>query len=312
MLALTPFGLVRGAAAAPAAASSAAVAVRCPPAPPHPRERLIARPQWLANTIVTEYYPAPESSFSGELVAAPGILGRHRIDWLYSSRGLPMEGEGIGRDGRPYHFAGPYSEPWVNAAGRVTTPCPDGSWTRGRPVWLAFGWRTAQGKVTFPLAQGGWSQGPPRQVVPPPRDLRFRPGHSLPLTYWHSVAVDPRLVPRGSRIFIPAYCDKPNRGWFVAEDTGGAIIGHHVDVYRPAPPLPLSDQGRLLTHQRVFVVPPRGSAPRLLPSCSGSARRRRRSASTSHHARAAVEGTVRRQIAGNSIVSDPPPAAAEA
>jgi 3D (Asp-Asp-Asp) domain-containing protein len=38
------------------------------------------------------------------------------------------------------------------------------------------------------------------------------------------VAVDPRLIPLGSRMFIPGY------GQAIAGDTGGAIIGHRIDL----------------------------------------------------------------------------------
>jgi 3D (Asp-Asp-Asp) domain-containing protein len=40
-----------------------------------------------------------------------------------------------------------------------------------------------------------------------------------------AVAVDPRYIPMGSRMFIPGY----GRGR--AEDTGGAVKGYHVDVW---------------------------------------------------------------------------------
>ena len=84
--------------------------------------------------------------------------------------------------------------------------------------------------------------------------------------YWRTVAVDRRLIPSGSRVFVPAYCARPNRGWFLARDTGGAILGRHVDVYRPAPGSPGAAQR--LTDQRVFIVPPQ-SVPgiRRLPRC---------------------------------------------
>ena len=48
-------------------------------------------------------------------------------------------------------------------------------------------------------------------------------------------------------------------GWFTANDTGGAINGRHVDVYR-APPDAVDDPGRNLVKQRIYVVPP-GQAP---------------------------------------------------
>ena len=40
--------------------------------------------------------------------------------------------------------------------------------------------------------------------MPLPR-VRIASGRSLPLTYYRSVAVDPRLIRAGSRIYIPAY-----------------------------------------------------------------------------------------------------------
>ena len=40
----------------------------------------------------------------------------------------------------------------------------------------------------------------------------------------HGVAVDPDLIPLGSRLWIPGY------GHAVADDTGGRIQGHRVDL----------------------------------------------------------------------------------
>ncbi|MBC8101061.1 MAG: 3D domain-containing protein [Cytophagales bacterium] len=40
----------------------------------------------------------------------------------------------------------------------------------------------------------------------------------------HGIAVDPDLIPIGSRLWIPGY------GHAIADDTGGRIRGHHVDV----------------------------------------------------------------------------------
>lgn len=224
------------------AALVAAAALGCPPPPPAPPPvRRITHPRWLSGTVITEYWPAPESWFGGTLVRAAGLAGKHPYDWLYGARGLAMQGEGLGRDGRVYHFAGPYGLGWVNASGRSTAPCRKaaGYWTNGRPYRLAS-----------------------------PHLARFAPGHARTLAYWRSAAVDPRLIAFGSRIFVPAYCTTPARGWLVARDTGGAIIGPHIDVYRSPPAQRPAGVhwGTLLRGQKIFVVPP-GTTPKRMPRC---------------------------------------------
>lgn len=42
-----------------------------------------------------------------------------------------------------------------------------------------------------------------------------------------AVAVDPRVIPMGSKLYIPGY------GWGRAVDTGGAIHGRKIDVWLP-------------------------------------------------------------------------------
>jgi 3D (Asp-Asp-Asp) domain-containing protein len=46
-----------------------------------------------------------------------------------------------------------------------------------------------------------------------------------------------------------------NGGWFEADDTGGAIVGRHIDIFRPPPANP-ADQGNFATGQRVYIVAP--------------------------------------------------------
>ena len=61
------------------------------------------------------------------------------------------------------------------------------------------------------------------------------PGFGIPASGSHAhvgrtVAVDPTVIPIGSLIFI----DLPGVGWRLAEDTGGAIKGHHIDLLLPS------------------------------------------------------------------------------
>ncbi len=256
-------GLAAG-ASWPAGATSAAGSVRagaCPAPQQPPAETQIRRPRWLASVLITEYFPAPERFFDGRLVRAPGLPGRHRIDWLYSARGLAMQGEGIGLDGRFYHFAGPYSLTWRTTSGHTTYPCrlAPGYWTNGSPAWIGPTALSASHAVTYPLGAGGWSGGPPAVTIGAAASATFAAGPALRLTYWRDAAVDPRLIPAGSHLFVPAYCSSPGHGWLTAADQGGAIIGRHIDVFRAPPTTTWSSS--VLRDQRIYVVPPGFARP---------------------------------------------------
>ena len=191
--------------------------------------------RWLGGFELTEYYPALESWFTGRAVSAPGLSTPHRIDWLYSARGLSMEGDGIGLDGHQYHIDNLGSGGWLTAGGSPGAKFGTGA---NAPFWRTGGfWRSSSGQLTFPLANGNWSAGVGLRYVPPPAGISFAAGQSRPLAYMRSVAVDPRTIPEGSHIYIPAYA-AVNGGWFQADDTGGAIVGRHIDVFRPPPDQP--------------------------------------------------------------------------
>jgi 3D (Asp-Asp-Asp) domain-containing protein len=220
--------------------------------PPPPSKR--ATGKWLKDVAVTEYWPAPESWFVGKMVTAPGLPGLHRIDWLYSATGMSMEGSGIGLDGQTYHIDALGDAGWVTSTGATTSP--SNGWSAGAPYWRAGGyWRNKKRQVTFPLGAGGWSNGRGSRYVPLP-DVTFAAGSSLPLHYLQSIAVDPEVIPLGSRVYVPAYRNDGYGGWFIAQDTGGAINGRHIDVYRP-PPASALDIGQSLSAQRIFVIKPK-------------------------------------------------------
>ena len=213
-----------------------------------------AKGRWLKNTLVTEYWPAPEAWFTGALVTAPGLTTEHRIDWLYSAKGISMQGEGIGLDGQLYHIDALGSGGWLTVGGRATSAFS--SWAGGAPYWRDGGfWRNRKGGVTYPLQAGGWSAGAGRRYVPL-KGVSFALGASLPLHFWQSIAVDPSVIPLGSEVYIPALRSDGHGGWFVAQDTGGAINGHHVDVFR-SPPASPTDGGQTFTDQRIYVIKPK-------------------------------------------------------
>jgi hypothetical protein len=226
--------------------------------------RPLAKAGWLHGVLVTEYYPAPEAWFVGKKVHARGIASKHRIDWLYSATGVSMEGEGIGLDGRTYHIDALGSGGWVNGHAHATEPGRDG-WSAGPPVWRAGAfWLTHTRGLTFPLEGGDWSNGAGKRYVPLPK-VSFAAGASRPLHFYKSIAVDPGLIPLGSRVYVAAYRGTAGGGWFRAQDTGGAIDGRHIDVYRSPPATP-EDGAGTLEDQRIYVIPPGAKAGRGAPS----------------------------------------------
>jgi 3D (Asp-Asp-Asp) domain-containing protein len=251
--------------AALAAVLMLAAATVAAAAPPAAHAKPIRRAGWLRGVTVTEYYPAPEWWFAGRRVAAPGLATRHRIDWLYSATGVSMEGDGIGLDGDRYHIDGLGSGGWVDARAKSVSAGRKG-FSRS-PVWRAGAyWLTRSKLLTYPLDNGGWSAGRGVRYVPLP-GVSFAEGPSLPLDYYRSVAVDPDLIPLGSQVYIAAYRNTVGGGWFTAEDTGGAIIHKHVDVYR-TPPARADIGGNYLEDQRIYVKPPGAKMTRGAPARS--------------------------------------------
>jgi 3D (Asp-Asp-Asp) domain-containing protein len=224
----------------------------------------VSKARWLTGVRITEYYSAPENWFVGRKVTAPGIPGKHRVDWLYSAGGISMEGDGIGLDGLHYHLSAIGTPGWVTEEGVATAPGYDG-WTNGSPFWRFGGWRNKQRGVTFPLEKGGWSDGKSVRYIKAV-GVRFSPGQSLKLKPWGSIAVDPSVIAMGSRVFVPAYCKLIGHAWMTAQDRGGAIQGLHIDVYR----LPPDVRGEDLqfTGQRIYVVPPGQKLPANKPTCA--------------------------------------------
>lgn len=47
---------------------------------------------------------------------------------------------------------------------------------------------------------------------------------------WYTVAAGSGY-PMGTVIYIPALKDKPNGGWFIVQDRGGAISNSKLDIY---------------------------------------------------------------------------------
>ncbi|WP_081412089.1 3D domain-containing protein [Alicyclobacillus herbarius] len=64
---------------------------------------------------------------------------------------------------------------------------------------------------------------------------------------FRTIAVDPSVIPIGSYVYIEGL------GWRVAEDTGGAIRGRHIDVLLPSRKDAI--QFGVRRHVRIYILP---------------------------------------------------------
>lgn len=211
---------------------------------------------------VTEYYSIPERWFGGSLINT--AAGKFSRDFLLSARGVSMEGDGVARNGKHIHICDGFGTGWVRENGNPTTASK--GFPEGSPAWLRGGyWISIDHKkkrhVTFPLSHGGWSNGHGRKYYPLPSRVKFCKGSSRPLTEYRLLAVDPRLIAFGSKVYLPPYKHSKYSGWFVAGDTGGAIKGRHVDAYVPAPAKPFGSVNSF-NGIKACIIPPKSHATR--------------------------------------------------
>ena len=209
----------------------------------------------LGDFQLTYYWFAAESTFAGAKISAPGIAGTYREDFLYSAGGVPMEGTGTADSKAHVHYAGTHGGYWVTKAGVRTDPS-EGGWSKGAPYWRDGGWRNEAGGVTFQRADGTWVNGPKVGAKRPYHDL-FDAGVGTNVTEWKSIATDLGVIPRGTNVYVPQLAGSPAHGCFRADDTGGAIIGTHIDVFIPQTTLGgLPVRGEVLTLGPGEACPP--------------------------------------------------------
>lgn len=218
----------------------------------------------LGDFQLTYYWFAAEQGFVGGKVSAPGIAGTYREDFLYSARGVPMEGTGTADSTAHVHYAGTHGGYWVTKAGAKTVPSVRG-WSGGAPYWREGGYRTATGAVTFKRADGTWANGPGVGPPLPYHDL-FDAGVGTNVVEWKSIATDLGVIPRGTSVYVPQLASSPAHGCFRADDTGGAIIGTHIDVF-----IPQTTLGGLPVRGEVLTLGPGEACPPLTaPKPAGS------------------------------------------
>jgi 3D (Asp-Asp-Asp) domain-containing protein len=66
-----------------------------------PKFKIFLKDAWYESLfLVTGYHVCHEDDFNGPLVAGAGLNEKHKDDFLYSARGVPMQGTGLDTEGR--------------------------------------------------------------------------------------------------------------------------------------------------------------------------------------------------------------------
>ncbi|HEX9016518.1 MAG TPA: 3D domain-containing protein [Chloroflexota bacterium] len=123
---------------------------------------------------------------------------------------------GFEESGKQGWSAGNYLQPMLEPA---ETPEADAA-AAPQPV---------AGRVATPSSRGGAREGRSFVALVTGYCIQGRTALGTP-TQWGTLAVDPSVVPLGSRVQVEGFQEV-----FVAADTGGAVKGNWIDIYFPNP-----------------------------------------------------------------------------
>ena len=194
----------------------------------------------IANYTPGDYVPEPPKTVSATVNSVLGVINTVSEVAQYAGVGdvikLGMEGEGVVYLQNKLIEHGFYDGEADGVAGASTiNALKDFQYSRGMKADGICGRRTYSALEDAPLNLNDYEFS--SEVPDFSRVIRVEatayssaePGMSaytaLGTVCQHGViATDPSVIPLGTKVFIPGY------GYAVAEDTGGAIVGHKIDV----------------------------------------------------------------------------------
>lgn len=194
----------------------------------------------IANYTPGDYVPEPPKTVSATVNSVLGVINTVSEVAQYAGVGdvikLGMEGEGVVYLQNKLIEHGFYDGEADGVAGTSTiNALKDFQYSRGMKADGICGRRTYSALEDAPLNLNDYEFS--SEVPDFSRVIRVEatayssaePGMSaytaLGTVCQHGViATDPSVIPLGTKVFIPGY------GYAVAEDTGGAIVGHKIDV----------------------------------------------------------------------------------
>jgi 3D (Asp-Asp-Asp) domain-containing protein len=150
--------------------------------------RTTLKEAWYRSSfLITGYNVCEEQDFTGELTDGNGLAEKHRYNFLYSAAGIPMQGTGQASDGRYIRLVSMSGGWYRNASGNPVAV--------NNPENVYFGYATS--------VKGAFGN-----VIED-----------------HSIAVDPKIIPKKARVYITDVGER------FADDRGSAIQGYHIDNF---------------------------------------------------------------------------------
>ena len=194
----------------------------------------------IANYTPGDYVPEPPKTVSATVNSVLGVINTVSEVAQYAGVGdvikLGMEGEGVVYLQNKLIEHGFYDGEADGVAGTSTiNALKDFQYSRGMKADGICGRRTYSALEDAPLNLNDYEFS--SEVPDFSRVIRVeatayssaQPGMSAytalgTVCQRGVIATDPSVIPLGTKVFIPGY------GYAVAEDTGGAIVGHKIDV----------------------------------------------------------------------------------
>ena len=194
----------------------------------------------IANYTPGDYVPEPPKTVSATVNSVLGVINTVNEVAQYAGVGdvikLGMEGEGVVYLQNKLIEHGFYDGEADGVAGATTIDAlKDFQYSRGMKADGICGRRTYSALEDAPLNLNDYEFS--SEVPDFSRVIRVEatayssaePGMSAytalgTVCQRGVIATDPSVIPLGTKVFIPGY------GYAVAEDTGGAIVGHKIDV----------------------------------------------------------------------------------
>jgi 3D (Asp-Asp-Asp) domain-containing protein len=184
----------------------------------------------IPDVYVTGYYCVYNSELDGRGIITKTISDipyNLKASFLFGGRGVAMQGSGrTGPNGEYIKYTGGGGY-FIRLTGPNAGKNLDGQWIENPDIVRA---RYAHIGITDFNGFGNLALRYPDKARYS-RTASFTGLTGRPLTAWRSLSIDPEFIPLGQKVEVRFKKGDAINSKFVAEDTGSAIKGKHIEIY---------------------------------------------------------------------------------